>query len=110
MGASAAVVCYIFQIQLARGYVAIALPLGTLLLLLGRYAARRWLHHQRAYGRYQHRVLAVGGAQNVSQLAHELGRRLALGVGDRNLDINVRPPGRDEPSGTRRVSRPEHGI
>ncbi len=91
LGASAAVICYIFQIQLARGYVAIALPLGTLLLLLGRYAARRWLHHQRAFGRYQHRVLAVGGAQNVSQLAHELGR--VPHAGFRVVGVCVPAPG-----------------
>src|SRR5664279_4405016 len=57
--ATVASVCYAAQIQLARGYVAIALPLGTLFTLLGRYAARRVVHAQRARGRCTQRVLAV---------------------------------------------------
>jgi exopolysaccharide biosynthesis polyprenyl glycosylphosphotransferase len=63
------VVAFVFKIELARGYVAIALPLGTVLLLLGRYAQRRWLHARRKHGHYQHRVLAVGGADGIAELA-----------------------------------------
>src|SRR4051794_10124709 len=36
--AMVATLAYIFQLQVARGYVAVALPLGTVLLLIGRYA------------------------------------------------------------------------
>jgi exopolysaccharide biosynthesis polyprenyl glycosylphosphotransferase len=79
LGAGTATVCYAFRLDVARGYIAVALPLGTVLLLLGRYAARRWLHHQRAYGRYQHRVLAIGGAENVSMLANEFARSAHAG-------------------------------
>jgi exopolysaccharide biosynthesis polyprenyl glycosylphosphotransferase len=91
LGAGTAIVCYTFRIELARGYIAIALPLGTLLLLLGRYAARRWLHHQRRFGRWQHSVLAVGGAEHVSQLAHELGR--VPHAGFRVVGVCVPAPG-----------------
>lgn len=91
LGAGTAVVCYIFRIELARGYVAIALPLGLVLLLVGRYAARRWLHHERKFGRYQHRVLAVGGSQNVTQLSHELGR--VPHAGFRVVGVCVPAPG-----------------
>jgi exopolysaccharide biosynthesis polyprenyl glycosylphosphotransferase len=93
LGAGTAIVCYTFRVELARGYVAIALPLGTLLLLFGRYAVRQWLHHQRSFGRYQHRVLAVGGVQNVSQLAHELGR--VPHAGFRVVGVCVPVPGAD---------------
>jgi exopolysaccharide biosynthesis polyprenyl glycosylphosphotransferase len=71
MGAIA-VVAYIFKIDFARGYVAIALPLGTVLLLLGRYGQRRWLHARRRHGAFLHRVLAVGGPDGVRDLAYQL--------------------------------------
>jgi exopolysaccharide biosynthesis polyprenyl glycosylphosphotransferase len=67
-----AVVAYTFKIEFARGYVSIALPLGTVLLLVGRYAQRRLLHARRRRGAFLHRVLAVGGPDGVRQLASEL--------------------------------------
>ncbi len=75
-----AVVAYTFKIGLARGYVAIALPLGTLLLLLGRYGMRRWLHARRKNGSYQHRVLAVGGSAGVAELAAQLDEEPYVGL------------------------------
>ncbi len=75
-----AVVAYIFQIKFARGYVAIALPVGTALLLLGRYGQRKILHQARRRGRYQHRLLAVGGREGVERLAAELEEEPYLGL------------------------------
>ncbi|HVW81500.1 MAG TPA: sugar transferase [Mycobacteriales bacterium] len=75
-----AVVAYTFKIQFARGYVAIALPLGTVLLLVTRYAQRKWLHRSRRLGRFQHRVLAVGGQAGIEQLAAELAAEPYLGL------------------------------
>jgi exopolysaccharide biosynthesis polyprenyl glycosylphosphotransferase len=69
-----AVLCYTLRLSLARGYVAIALPLGTCLLLLSRYALRRWVHARRRRGGWLHRVVAVGGAAGVEQLATEFAR------------------------------------
>jgi len=67
-----AVVAYTFKIDLARGYVAVALPVGTALLLFGRYAQRRWLHARRRKGSYMHRVLVVGGVEGIRDLADQL--------------------------------------
>jgi exopolysaccharide biosynthesis polyprenyl glycosylphosphotransferase len=75
-----AVVCYSFKIQFARGYVAIALPLGTILLLLGRYVQRKLLHSRRKRGRFQHRLLAVGGHEAIETLATELADEPYLGL------------------------------
>ena len=75
-----AVVCYSFKIQFARGYVAIALPVGTVLLLLGRFAQRKWLHARRKQGRFQHRLVAVGGREGIEQLAEELADEPYLGL------------------------------
>jgi exopolysaccharide biosynthesis polyprenyl glycosylphosphotransferase len=67
-----AVIAYTFKLDLARGYVAIALPVGTLTLLLGRYGQRKWLHAQRRRGNYLRRVIVVGGVDGIHDLASQL--------------------------------------
>jgi exopolysaccharide biosynthesis polyprenyl glycosylphosphotransferase len=67
-----AVVAYTFQLNLARGYVAVALPVGTLVLLVGRYGQRRLLHHQRRRGGSLRRAIAVGGVDGIHDLALQL--------------------------------------
>jgi exopolysaccharide biosynthesis polyprenyl glycosylphosphotransferase len=74
-----AIVAYTFKLEVARGYVAIALPVGTVLLLLGRYGQRRWLHAKRDHGAYLHRVIAVGGADGVRDLADQLAEEAYVG-------------------------------
>jgi exopolysaccharide biosynthesis polyprenyl glycosylphosphotransferase len=64
-----AVVAYTFHLDLARGYVAVALPVGTVFLLIGRYALRRWLHARRRRGQFMHRVIVVGGVAGIHDLA-----------------------------------------
>ncbi|HVT21950.1 MAG TPA: sugar transferase, partial [Mycobacteriales bacterium] len=75
-----AVIAYSAKVQFARGYVAAALPIGTVLLLLGRFGQRKWLHHRRRQGYYQHRVLAVGGPEAVEELSAELAAEPYLGL------------------------------
>jgi exopolysaccharide biosynthesis polyprenyl glycosylphosphotransferase len=67
-----AIVAYTFQLDLARGYVAVALPVGTGLLLLGRYGQRRWLHARRRRGQSLRRAIAVGGVDGIHDLASQL--------------------------------------
>jgi exopolysaccharide biosynthesis polyprenyl glycosylphosphotransferase len=55
-----AVVSYATHVEVARGFVVMALPMTLGLDLMGRYAARRWLHRQRRRGRTTQAVLAVG--------------------------------------------------
>ncbi|MGH3556123.1 sugar transferase [Mycobacterium sp.] len=62
------------RIFLARGYLAVALPVGTLGLLASRGSWRYYIAGKRARGRYQTRVLAIGDRKGVSQLAEELTR------------------------------------
>jgi exopolysaccharide biosynthesis polyprenyl glycosylphosphotransferase len=87
-----AVVAYSFKIQFARGYVAIALPVGTVLLLVGRYAQRKWLHSRRKMGRFQHRVVAVGGFAGIEELAADLAAEPYLGL--QLVGICLPTPGR----------------
>lgn len=74
-----ALVSYVFQLDTARGYVAVALPLGIVSLLIGRWALRKDLIHRRKSGQHLRRVLVVGGAQSAAHLARQLGAYPAAG-------------------------------
>jgi exopolysaccharide biosynthesis polyprenyl glycosylphosphotransferase len=69
-----AIVAYAFKIDLARGYIFIAFPLGTLVLMLSRWMWRQWLNAQRHGGAYSAQVLLVGSTDSVEHIARELAR------------------------------------
>ncbi|WP_251150048.1 sugar transferase [Cellulosimicrobium sp. Marseille-Q4280] len=69
-----AIVAYLVKYDLARGYVAIALPVGLVLLLLGRYASRRRLVRLREQGRCRSKTVVVGGREGAAHLVEELRR------------------------------------
>ncbi|RDI55798.1 sugar transferase [Nocardia mexicana] len=55
-----AMLSLIFRFDIARGYLAIALPLGLAGLMVQRRLWRRWVAGHRLSGRYSVRVLVVG--------------------------------------------------
>lgn len=69
-----AVVGYTFRYFVPRAFVAIALPLGLLFLVVGRLWARKWLQRQRLGGRLQHRVVVVGNHWTAHTLAEQVRR------------------------------------
>ncbi len=75
-----AFVSFVTHAQLARGFVLVALPLALCLNLLARYAARKWLHAQRARGRAMKSVLLVGDAEAISNFTTVLRRDLHAGL------------------------------
>lgn len=70
---------YLFQVDVARGYILIALPFGVLALLLWRWLWRQWLGAQRRRGRFSSTVLLVGSERTASHIALELGIRAEAG-------------------------------
>ena len=70
--AAVAVAAFVFEVPLSRGFVGVAFPLGTVLLLLGRYGARRVLHRLRQRGRAVHRVLVVGARDAVEAVVKQM--------------------------------------
>ena len=74
-----AVMLMIFRPEYARGYLAIAFPLGLALLLIGRNVARYSLVRQRRRGRCVVSVLAVGDARAVRSLVQSLTRGWGYG-------------------------------
>lgn len=65
-----AIVAFLFKIELARGYLAVALPLGLFTLVLGRWSWRRWLMHQRRQGRMITTVIVVGSHRAAATMAN----------------------------------------
>jgi exopolysaccharide biosynthesis polyprenyl glycosylphosphotransferase len=95
-----AIASYATRSDLARGYVVIALPFVTLFDLFSRYAMRKRLHRLRSLGRCQRRVVAVGHAPVVANLAAELGRDSYHGLSVVAACLAGRPdPGTDEIAG-----------
>jgi exopolysaccharide biosynthesis polyprenyl glycosylphosphotransferase len=66
---------YMAQFELSRFVLAVAFLVGTFLLLAGRWSARKVLHRARHRSEaWSHRVLAVGGREEVDALVAELER------------------------------------
>jgi lipopolysaccharide/colanic/teichoic acid biosynthesis glycosyltransferase len=72
--AGVAVVSYAAKLDLARGYLAIALPSATVMDLTARYLLRKRLHRRRVRGWCVRRVVAVGHAAEVARLVTVLRR------------------------------------
>ena len=60
--------------EVARGYVIIALPLATMLTLLGRYSARKFVHRRRRTGDFMSNVLLVGHGHPAADLVRQMRR------------------------------------
>ena len=65
---------FIFKLEVARGYLAVAIPTGVLGLLFSRWVARKYVARRRIDGSYQTAVLAVGSRDALEGLTNELTR------------------------------------
>ena len=74
-----AIVSMLFRLDIARGYLAIAMPLGLLLLFAGRNSARRIVTRKRWRGQFQISVLAVGEPRSLRALTQSLAREPRYG-------------------------------
>lgn len=74
-----AIIAFLTQVDVARGFLLISLPVGVLVLLFTRWLWRNWLVMMRGNGSYSARVLLVGSAESVTQIARELGRNPSAG-------------------------------
>ena len=74
-----AVVAFLLQVDIARGYLAVAFPLGLGLLLVGRIAWRYVLHSMRRVGRCTTGSIIVGRPDDVARVVDELRRQYRVG-------------------------------
>ncbi|WP_341393948.1 sugar transferase [Arthrobacter sp. G119Y2] len=70
-----AMFCLVFQVDISRGYFAVAFPVGLGGLLLSRFVLRRWLAAQRSKGRYQSRVIVLGRPKDVRYVVTQIQRK-----------------------------------
>ncbi|MGO2933201.1 sugar transferase [Microbacterium sp.] len=74
-----AILAFLLQVEVARGYLLLSLPCGVIMLVLVRWLWRQWLVSKRQRGEYSARVLLVGSHNSVAQIARDLARNLGAG-------------------------------
>jgi exopolysaccharide biosynthesis polyprenyl glycosylphosphotransferase len=67
-------VSWAFRLELARGFVVVALPLATVLTLGQRYAQRSRVHRRRAQGQFLQTAIIVGHRNGVVSLHDQIDR------------------------------------
>lgn len=78
-GGTAAAVLYLTKSQVARGFFVLEFTVGILLLLLGRYLARRLVQQARANGQLLTRVVLSGDVRHIEEIATVINRERWLG-------------------------------
>jgi exopolysaccharide biosynthesis polyprenyl glycosylphosphotransferase len=73
--ASVGTISWLLNFEVARSYVAIALPVAAAMTLVARFALRKHIHRMRGQGRYGHRTVVVGEESRVADLLRLLGKR-----------------------------------
>lgn len=95
---SVAIVSYALEIPTARGYIGVAMPLGIVLLLAGRWICRKVLVRHRKNRRFTRRLMLLGSPAAVEHLHRSLISEPGAGY----LPIAAILPGHqlNSPSGT----------
>lgn len=70
-----AMTCAVFEIDIARSYFALALPLGGVGLMASRWSLRRWLTRQRFHGHYLSKVVVLGSVEDVQYVIDQLEKK-----------------------------------
>jgi hypothetical protein len=100
------------RFDVVRGYFAVALPLGLLLLTGSRWLWRRWLNRKRAEGQYLSRVIVIGDRSDVEYVINQIEKNPTAGyeisgVGLPNLEKSTElRGGRGRGRGHRRGASP----
>ncbi|QBJ95986.1 sugar transferase [Rhodococcus sp. ABRD24] len=74
-----AIISLLFRVEIARGYLAIAFPVGLLGLLAGRWVMRKVVTRMRARGDCTTSVLVVGSRQSVLTMTRNFEREAGSG-------------------------------
>lgn len=74
-----AIASYLVHVDLSRAYFLVLLPVGTTLLLLGRWTCRQVLHRRRAIGGAFTPTIVVGAASEVHGVVRDLTRNRHAG-------------------------------
>jgi exopolysaccharide biosynthesis polyprenyl glycosylphosphotransferase len=80
MAGGVAIGGYLTGIGIARTFLAVVIPTGALLMVLARYAGRKFVYRLRIRGEWTSSILAVGTSESVRHLAQVTGRNPAAGL------------------------------
>ena len=72
-------ISHVLRLEVARGYVAMAMPAGMIGLLVGRWLWRKWLTLHRALGLMSGSVLVVGDHEHLLTLIRALASEPSAG-------------------------------
>ncbi|MFS0885681.1 sugar transferase [Aeromicrobium sp. 179-A 4D2 NHS] len=75
-----AIATVLLELNLSRGYLGVAFPLGLIGLLLSRRQWRRWREAQYRQGRHVQRVLVVGSPESAREIAGWMTRHAEAGL------------------------------
>ena len=70
---------YFAESELSRGFLVGTFVIGGMMILLARYAVRKWVHRRRIAGEMRERVLIVGSGGAINEVAGMLSRAEHLG-------------------------------
>lgn len=88
-----AIALLVFQIEISRGFLAVALPLGVFLLVSERWMWRRWLSRQRQVGKSLSNVVILGNPQDVEYVIGQLRGNLSTGYKVAGVALTTIQPG-----------------
>ncbi|RNL53237.1 sugar transferase [Arthrobacter oryzae] len=74
-----AIAMVVLRLDVVRGYFAIALPLGLLLLCGNRWLWRKWLNRQRRSGQYLSKVIVIGNPSDVEYVVNQISGNPCVG-------------------------------
>lgn len=75
-----AILAFVFKLQIARGYLLLALPIGIFLLLVSRWLWRNWLAARREEGGFVRRALVIGEHDKAKHVAEQIAREPGSGM------------------------------
>ncbi|WP_380174135.1 sugar transferase [Kineococcus sp. DHX-1] len=87
-------VSWAFALDVARGFVVVALPVAGVLTVAARLAVRRYLHHRRAAGECMQSTVVAGHPGAVASLVRQVQRNTDHGL---RVDGACTPGGRSTP-------------
>ena len=72
-------VSYLVRADISRAYAYLSLPLGLVMIVMARFAWRRWLYRQRAKGRFLTGLIIIGTDVSAQSLSAKLSEEAYVG-------------------------------
>ena len=85
--------CYATKTEMARGFVVGVIPVGVILLFIGRALTRQFVNYRRRNGEWVHRILAVGTTESVHHLLEVTERATGAGLNVVGVCVEDSPKG-----------------